>query len=385
MEATRRHARWRAGQTLLLGLLAFSVSVTMTAPARAAVPLQAAMDNIVAAGYPAAYVNDTGLTAASGVADLTTGQPATADLNMRAGSITKTLVATVALQLVDQGTLRLDDTVQRWLPGLLPYGRQVTVQMLLQHTSGIPDYWEDGQDALLPHFLSDPGFRDLTWTPRQLVGLIADLPPEFTPGFKAKYSDTNYIVAGMIVEQATGHLVGDEIQNRIIAPLGLSHTSFPTTSTTLPAPFTHGYSLPLDSNGKPIAGATPVDFTTYNTSVLWATGALISNPNDINTFYRALLGGRLLSARMMLAMKATVPLHQPGWPPGVGFGLGIWSWKLQCGITVWGHEGEVPGFNTYAFASPDGRRSITMQITLLKATDSEFNVGFSNYVSLWCG
>jgi D-alanyl-D-alanine carboxypeptidase len=359
---------------------------TLAGPAAAGstLTLQNAMDTIVRAGYPAAYVNDTGRTAASGVADLSTGQPATADLNMRAGSVTKTFVATVLLQLVAEGQLRLGDTVERWLPGLLPYGRQVSLQMLLQHTSGIPDYWEDGTDPLLPHFLTDPEFRDRTWTPQQLVQLVAAQPQGST---EPLYSNTNFIIAGMVIERATGNSIGAEIRRRIVGPLRLTHTSFPVTSETLPTPFVHGYSLPLGGNGQPVPGGEPIDFTQYNPSALWATGALISNPADLNVFNRALLSGQLLPADLTRAMKTTVPTTDPNFPPGVGFGLGIWSWDIPCPgggvVRVLGHEGEVPGYNTYSFASPDGRRSVTMQATLLKATDQQFNVGFSAYESFW--
>lgn len=346
--------------------------------------LQAAMNGIVTAGYPGAYVNDSGDTAAAGVANVATGQPMRPYLTMRVGSLTKSFVAAVALQLVGEGKLSLNDTVEHWKPGLLPYGNQVTVRMLLQHTSGIPDYLESGSNPQLIPFINDPAFRQRTWTPRQIVSLVSSQPSNFTPGAQAQYSDTNYIVAGMIIEAASHHTVGTEIQNRIISPLHLTHTSFPTTAKTLPAPFTHGYSFLLDPTlGTPIPG-TLTDETEYSPSLFWATGAIISNAEDINTFYRALLSGHLLSPSLTAQMKQTVPVTDPNFPPGIGFGLGIWSWQLPCGVQVWGHEGEIPGFNTYAFSTVNGNRTITMEANQLKATDPMFFTAFDTYQSLWC-
>jgi D-alanyl-D-alanine carboxypeptidase len=345
--------------------------------------LQTAMNTIVAAGYPGAYVNDSGKTAAAGVADVVTGRKMRPYLRMRVGSLTKSFVAAVALQLVDEGKLSLDDTVDHWKPGLLPYGNQITLRMLLQHTSGVPDYLENGSNPQIVPFINDPAYRTRTWTPRQIVALVSSQPPDFTPGATADYSDTNYIIAGMIIEAASHHTIRYEIQNRIITPLHLTYTSFPITRSTLSAPFSHGYSFLLDPvTHTPLPG-TLTDETAYNPSLFWATGALVSNPADINSFYQALLGGHLLSASLTAQMKQTVPVTDPNFPPGIGFGLGIWSWQLPC-IQVWGHEGEIPGYNTYSFSTVDGSRTITMEANQLKATDPMFLTAFATYQSLWC-
>lgn len=377
MYATARRSMVCVAVVLMAGMPLQSASAASD-PA-----LQAAMNTIVAAGYPGAYVNDSGNTAAAGVADVATGRNMRPNLNMRVGSVTKSFVAAVTLQLVDEGKLSLDDTVEHWKPGLLPYGNQVTLRMALQHTSGIPDYLESGSNPQIVPFINDPAFRERTWAPRQIVALVSSQPPDFTPGTQAEYSDTNYIVVGMVVEAATHHTIGHEIHNRIIAPLHLTHTSFPVTQSTLPMPFSHGYSLLLDPLSHAPLPGTRTDETTYNPSLFWATGALASNPADINTFYHALLGGHLLSASLTAQMKQTVPVTDPNFPPGIGFGLGIWSWQLPC-IQVWGHEGEIPGFNTYSFSTEDGSRTVTMEANQLKATEPMFLTAFTTYQSLWC-
>jgi D-alanyl-D-alanine carboxypeptidase len=168
--------------------------------------LEGLLDQVVAAGVR---------QAASGLADLRTGRPMRPGLNYRVASVTKPLVATVVLQLVAEGRLSLSDTVERWLPGILPYGDQVSIRQLLNHTSGVPEYL---LVPLLELYGSRQG-RFRSWTPRELVALVADQPPLFPPGTTYSYSNTNYVLAGLIVEAATGRTLGQELKRRIIRPL----------------------------------------------------------------------------------------------------------------------------------------------------------------------
>jgi D-alanyl-D-alanine carboxypeptidase len=144
--------------------------------------LQRLLDQIVAAGAPgtAARVRDEhGVTqAASGVADLRSGRPMRPGLTYRVGSLTKPFVATVVLQLAAEGRLSLSDTVERWLPGILPYGAQITIRQLLNHTSGVPDYVIEP----IVRLYTFPHGRFRAWRPRELVALIADQPPDFPAG-----------------------------------------------------------------------------------------------------------------------------------------------------------------------------------------------------------
>jgi D-alanyl-D-alanine carboxypeptidase len=306
------------------------------------------LDQIVAAGAPgaAARVRDEhGVTqAASGVADLRSGRPMRPGLHYRVGSVTKPFVATVVLQLVGEGRLSLQDTVERWLPGILPYGDQVTIRQLLNHTSGVPDYTLEPIVRL--YTFKHARFRH--WTPRQLVALVADQPPDFPPGTTWSYSNTGYILAGMIVEAATGHKLGQKLSRRIFRPLGLRDTFFPINRPTIPRPYARGYSLPLGQEQGPL-----LDFTVFNPSVAWAAGALVSNLGALEHFFRALLGGRLLPPRLLAVMTTPVPTGQPGF----GYGLGLVVIDTPAGRLL-GHDGAIPGFLNIVLSTEDGRRQV---------------------------
>src|SRR4029453_13754270 len=259
--------------------------------------VQGLSDGLVAAGAPrgaARGQDDSGARRpASGVAARRTGRPMRPELHFRAGSLTKSLVATVVLQLVAEGRLSLQDSLQRWLPGILPYGEQVTIRQLLNHTSGVPHNWATVEQTLY----RSPGGRFRVWTPRELVALVADQPPGFPPGTAWSYSNTGYLLLGLVVETASGSTLGQELHRRIFGPLGLHGTSFPETSPGIPSPRSRGYSLPLGPQGEPLDGPL-LDLTAQNPSWAWAAGALVSALEDLTGFLRALLGGRLLPPRL---------------------------------------------------------------------------------------
>jgi D-alanyl-D-alanine carboxypeptidase len=339
---------------------------------------------LVEIGIPGAQVNVDGRTAATGMADVAAGRPMRPTLAFRAGSITKSFTAAVVLQLVAERRLRLGDTVERWLPGVLPYGGAVTIRALLQHTSGVPDYWEAGPDPLNISFVNDAAVRAQSYAPHQLVERVSGEPPDFAAGSRVEYSNTNYVLLGLIVEAATGKPLDREVTRRIVRPLHLHDTRFPATKMALPRPFTRGYSYFFDADGLPAEGPL-VDVTEYNPSGLWAVGNVVSTLDDLRTFYGALLGGRLLPAHLTALMKQTRPNQTAEWPEGIGMGLGIWSWDLPCGKRIYGHEGEVPGSNTWAFGTADGRRMVVMQHNLLYLNwDRWFDTVVPSYFSFWC-
>jgi D-alanyl-D-alanine carboxypeptidase len=278
----------------------------------------------------------------SGVADTDSGRAMRPTDRFRMGSNTKSFVATVALQLVGEGTLSLDDTVERWLPGILPYGDQVNLRQLLNHTSGVPDY----QRLLEPKILAGGDSATRTYTPRDLVAMIADKRPDFAPETSWNYSSTGYIVAGLIIERATGNRLGDELQDRIIKPLHLRHTSFPIDTTAIPGRHANGY-------GEVEGGLR--DLTVFNSSAAWATGGLVSTATDMAHYWRALLGGKLLAARQLAAMKTTVPVGH-GLP--ISYGLGLMKFDSYdsegCGV-MWGNGGDIPGFSTEFLNNEDGK------------------------------
>ncbi|MFJ9432922.1 serine hydrolase domain-containing protein [Streptomyces sp. NPDC101490] len=282
-------------------------------------------------------------SAAVGVADTSTGRARSARERFRIGSVTKTFTATVVLQLQAEGRLDLDDTVERWLPGVVPpdgtHSPVITVRQLLGHRSGLFSYDED---PLMIERLASPAFlahRYDTYRPEDLVRIAVSHPRLFEPGEKVSYSNTNYILAGMIIEKVTGRPYGWEIERRIVRPLGLSGTSLPGTSAGMPRPHALGYSTLF--GGSP----TPLETTELNPSWGGAAGEMISTTADLTRFYAALMRGKLLPRAEMAEMV----------PATGGPGLGIGTAKLSCGVTLWGHDGGIHGSSTVALTTRDGR------------------------------
>jgi D-alanyl-D-alanine carboxypeptidase len=323
--------------------------------------LRGLLDQVVAAGAPgaAALVKDGHRIqqAASGLADLRSGRPMRPGLTYRAGSVTKPLVATVVLQLVAEGRLSLSDTLERWLPGILPYGDQVTIRQLLSHTSGVPDYVVEP----LVHLYTSPQGRFRAWRPRELVALVADQPPLFPPGTAWSYSNTGYVLAGLIVEAATGSKLGKELARRILRPLGLLDTSFPVNRPDIPGWNARGYSLPLGQEEGPL-----LDFTVYDPSLAWAAGNLTSDLGDLGRFFRALLGGRLLPPRLLAEMTTPVDTGE-----GIGYGLGLVVIETPAGRLI-GHDGAIPGFLNIALSTEDGRRQVVVMMNEEFATPAVY-------------
>ncbi|GCD40909.1 serine hydrolase domain-containing protein [Streptomyces paromomycinus] len=338
----------------LAGLLPASV-----AQPRAAGPVQRGLDRLVHEdGYPAALAAATGRdgrtrNAAAGVADLRTGAKAPVGGQVRAASVTKSFTAAVVLQLVGEGKVALDAPVETYLPGLLRGdgidGRRITVRQLLQHTSGLPDYTQYLGDLL--------GNRHRYYAPRTLLDLALRHKAEFPPGTGWRYCNTDYVVAGLLIEQVTGRPVGEEITRRVIDRVGLRHTYFPAVGEQgIRDAHPHGYVA-----SKP--GTALLDVTGLDPSPAWAGGALISTPGDLNRFFRALLGGRLLKPAQLARMRTTVAIPaDAGYPAGTRFGLGLSSQPLSCGGLMWGHDGDYLGYATDSAATDDGRAA-TIAVT----------------------
>jgi D-alanyl-D-alanine carboxypeptidase len=329
--------------------------------------LQRVVDRLVAAGAPGAAglaTDETGTRqVASGLADLGAGRPMRADLRFRAGSVTKPLVATVVLQLVAEGRLSIEDTVERWLPGILPYGDRLAVGRLLNHTSGVPDYVPPVYAALY----QSAEARLRSWAPRDLVALVADQPPRSAPGAAWSYSNTGYILLGLVVETAGGATLAQELQRRIVEPLGLRHTYLPGNARELPVPMSRGYSLRVGPCGEVLDGPL-LDFTVQSPSWAWAAGGLVSDLEDLVGFFRALLGGRLLPPGLLAEMRTTVAV-----PPGSiplplydRYGLGLLEVETPAGRLV-GQFGGIPGYLSMVLSTQDGRRQLGVMINLLPA------------------
>ncbi|QDQ16087.1 beta-lactamase family protein [Streptomyces spectabilis] len=349
-----------------------------TAPAAALVPVrdhhratQQAMDAAVRDGVPGVTgqaVDEYGTwQGTSGIGDLTTRQPRGTRDRYRVASVTKTFVATVLLQLEAEDEIRLDDTVERWLPGVVRGhghdGGRITVRQLLNHTSGIYNWTRDPKiqrTLFSKEFLEH---RYDTWTPGQQVRIAMRHEPDFAPGSGWNYSDTNYILAGMIIEKVTGQPYGDEIQQRIIEPLGLRGTTVPGTDPRLPTPSSRAYSTLRDPEEK-----NTYDVTEYNPSVAGAAGEMISTSADLNRFFTALLGGDLLPKRQMNAMTTTVAMD-PEHPDRLRYGLGLRQSKATCGKEIWAHGGDFHGTVAVAATTRDGSHALAFNFNRDRAGD----------------
>jgi D-alanyl-D-alanine carboxypeptidase len=317
--------------------------------------LQSDVDALVAAGAPGAIllVRDgnkaTRLT--GGVSDLATEQAIEPRDHYRIASLTKTYVATVVLQLVAERKLRLNDSVERWLPGVVPNGKRITIRMLLNHTSGLYDHEKD-PEVLAPYLSGDLGYY---WSPIRLVKLAVSRPPYFAPGDTnvASYSSTNYVVLGLIVNAATGRSVGAELRRRIFLPLHLAETTYPTSKTQLPEPYAHGYFM--------LEQPSLTDLSAFSPSLSGPAGAIVSTVDDVAGFYRALLSGRLLKPEQLKAMRTTLPDPKGDLVQRMGYGLIRFS--TSCGA-AWGHSGSFPGYWTHAWTSASGKRQAVLMVNI---------------------
>jgi D-alanyl-D-alanine carboxypeptidase len=318
-------------------------------------------------GVLAEVVTPHGRQAArSGLADLATRRPVPYNANLPIGSITKTFVATVVLQLAGEGRLSLDDTVERWLPGVVAGngndGRTITVRQLLQHTSGLYDYILDVISSIdTPEEYRRN--RSHISTPRERVAIAMRHRPNFAPGTSWSYSNTNYILAGMLVERVTGRPWTRQVQERLIGPLRLRHTLTPaadaSSSPRLAAPHTRLYQ-------QFAPDGTLVDVTIPPMAIDGgADGSMISNTADLHKFFRALVGGALLRPEELAQMRRTVPAT--AWEelePGARYGLGLIWRPLSCdGRGYWSHGGNGLGYTVENGITHDGRRGVVVSLS----------------------
>jgi D-alanyl-D-alanine carboxypeptidase len=333
---------------LALVVAVAAATAVCAAPAQAGLTgrLHAQMQRLVRAGVPGVVVHvrrgPDVVDLAAGSADPSAPRRMTTADRFKVGSITKTFVATAVLQLVAEGKLALDDSVAHWLPALVPNGGRITVRELLMHTSGLFDYLDDAR-PFAPYLAGD--FRHF-WTPRQLVRIGVSHPPLFAPGTGFSYTNTGYILLGLIAERAGGERLAVQLRERIFAPLHLSATRLPA-SQGLGRPRARGF---FRASGR------LQDVTAISQSVFGAAGGLVSTGTDVGRFYRGLLTGRLLPPRLLGAMTATVPRA-----PGLAYGLGLFRIPTPCG-EAYGHDGSVPGYASLALTGRHGRRQAVILV-----------------------
>lgn len=344
----------------MVAVMAAALAVGGTLPAAAAQthgsgdPVRQGLERLVRDDrYPAALaatVDRDGRTRnyTAGVADLRTGAKVPVDGQVRAGSNTKAFTATVVLQLVGEGRIALDAPIEEYLPDLVRGegidGRRITVRQLLQHTSGLPSY----TDFMVADYVGER--RHTYYQPRALLDVALAHKALFAPGTGWSYSNTNYVLAGLLVEKVTGRPLAEQITHRVIDRIGLRHTYFPGVGDEgIREAHPQGYHA-----AKP--GGPLEDITRLDPSWGWAAGQLISTPGDLNRFFAALVGGRLLGPAELAQMRTTVEVpDDTGLGTGVRFGLGVTSTPLSCGGLAWGHGGDIPGYSTRNAVTDDGR------------------------------
>ena len=329
--------------------------------------VQDQLEAVVATGVPGAVALAVGpharIEAAAGLADLGSGEALTTDHRFRIGSVTKIFVATLVLQLVAEGLLDLDGDAA-------PFADDVTIRQLLNHTSGLQDWIGDVVEFFEP-YRGDPN-RPFELTPRRQLELVLEMPREFAPGEGWAYHGSNYLVLGLVVEQATGTTLRDALKERVLEPLRLHRTEL--VGGPLRDDCARGY-LPADN---PILPGTSgeVDVTEIDVPFHRAGGGVVSTPADMATLLRALLRGEILPDQLRAEMLEAV---ESDWQETDRYGLGIGEitalmgrQRSPCG-PAWGHIGFSVGYTALALSSEDGERQVVVCANGSPSTQATFD------------
>ncbi len=278
---------------------------------------------------------------AFGYADLAKRTPLSSDDHFRIGSNTKTFVISVLLQLIDEGKLRLDDPLSRFDLGVtIPNARNITVREVCQMRSGLFEVFETPELNVHPS-------PTRTFTARELVRWAVKQKPYFPPGKRYNYSNTNYLILGLIIEAVTKHSVGDEIRTRLLLPYHLAQTSYPATQA-MPDPWAHGYGLDRNRRWEDVSGTIPV-------SLMGSAGEMISDMRDMTRWTKLWVTGKTNSPATQRARLDCIPT-------GIGnlsFGLGA-----GCSAGWYGYTGGLPGYNTANYYLPSKDTTIVAWVTL---------------------
>ncbi|MFP4549022.1 MAG: serine hydrolase domain-containing protein [Fidelibacterota bacterium] len=274
----------------------------------------------------------------AGYADMETKEPLTADHLFRIGSTTKTITAVAVLTLYQEGLLSLDASVETILPGVIPeYGDDITVRMLLNHTSGLKEYVVcPFEESYVFYILVDQPARH--WPPQDLVDIAVEYGLADTPGQTFMYSNTNYILLGMIIEAISGQSYEDYIQTHIFDVMSMSHSLVPVEKG-FSDDFAHGY---YEKDGDSVL----YDYSIQDPSAFWAAGNMISTPGDLLTWLEALATGALLNEDAFKQQFQLVDIGEEG--QEAKYGLGILAAEGAVG-----HNGSVLGYQTQMFARND--------------------------------
>lgn len=345
MTSARTPSKW--GRAVAAAVLL----ATMLAPGESAAEpadWQAQLDQAIPAGMPEAALpgvivgvwkpGQAPYVRAFGVRDTSTREPMTTDLHMRIGSVTKTFTTTAILQLVDTGSVRLDDPVGRYVPGA-PNGDAVTIRELAGMRSGLYDYSEQTEPPA-------PGEEWRQYTPEELMQIAASEPPIFPPNDRFDYNNTNTVLLGLVVQHVSGQSLRDYIRDHITDPLDMRHTSLPV-GAEFSSPHAQGYTKRPDGQ---IA-----DAASWNTSWGWAAGAMVSTLDDLRIWAPSVATGGLLSPAAQTERLRFLPAPSEG--DGALYGLGL---ENQNGWI--GHNGNLDGYQSYAYYLPAEDTTLIMLV-----------------------
>ena len=297
---------------------------------------------------------------AAGVSNMDDQTPMKADDTIEIGSITKSFIAVLLLQLQEEGVLSLDDPLSKWLPDWaekIPYGDQMILRQFANHTSGVRDYGDPITDAVI----TDPELRVKKFTPGELVEYgLALGDPDFKPGEPNhwKYSNTGYILLGMVIEKATGKSLPELAQERIFDPVGMKSARFVEDVPTPDVLTSRGYNWPIegsDNVGDTLFGDR-VDVSDWNLSQGWAAGGMTMTVEDLLAYSKALTAGDLFkdpaSLQEMTDFKQFTT-DEDNLNYLYPYGLGVMDFSESSAPGYWGHEGSVPGFQGIWLTNPD--------------------------------
>ncbi|MFE0171082.1 serine hydrolase domain-containing protein [Streptomyces sp. NPDC059002] len=332
--------------------------------------LDEAVENVHRAGVPGLFAEvrdgDQVWSGAAGVADVDTGRPVTADLRHRVGSITKTFTAAAVLQQAESGRIGLDAPIGRYLPKLVPgeRGDAITVRMLINHTSGLPEYLPYAYPSLKgfpspadtrPESLDEHRFT--RFDPIELIEMGVTAPPVGTPGgTPGLYSNTNYLLLAQLLEEVTDMTAEQCITRNVIERAGLRDTGFPT-EPHIDGPHSRLYEAWFGTIDP------PRDFSVYDMSFVGPSASLVSTVADLNRFYRMLLAGKIVNPSSLAQMRRTVPIISQE-EKLIGYALGLYPMEAPGQDTFWGHGGTVWGGGALAMIRADGRRQLAVAVNL---------------------
>ena len=317
--------------------------------------------------------------AAVGTTELGAQTPPAANTHFRIASNTKTMTAALIVLLAEDGKLKFSDPVSSYVPNV-PNGENITVAQLLKMRSGLFGYTAD--PALAAVMDADP---DKAWTPQEVLDIAFRHPPQFAPDASYEYSNTNYALLGLVAEKVGGRPLVEQFQDRLFRPVGLEQTSLPAADdTSMPAPYSHGYMYggsfyaladdpyPAEMQTAAQAGTLqPSDYTHQNSSYATAAGGAISTAEDLATWMKALVSGKVFNTDYHQQWLTSLQAEDPDAPDGQKYGYGISYQRFGPNAAMYYHGGELPGFNSFMGYDPDNDVALVIWTNLTLSPDGK--------------